>query len=118
MIRYNREEHSFELRNSHGTQWLQWHPEKNFAGMHWEFAHALSTGDFRDMPTAVDGLRATRIARLATEEAMHSREPTSLGHPSTMVRAANIGPSEVTSPLDLEELDDTPASTLSEPPQQ
>ena len=86
--------------------------------MHWEFAHALSTGDFRDMPTAVDGLRATRIARLATEEAMHSREPTSLGHPSTMVRAANIGPSEVTSPLDLEELDDTPASTLSEPPQQ
>ena len=118
VIRYNREEHSFELRNSHGTQWLQWHPEKNFAGMHWEFAHALSTGDLRDMPTAVDGLRATRIARLATEEAMHSREPTSLDHPSTMVRAANIGPSEVTSPLDFEELDDTPASTLSEPPRQ
>jgi predicted dehydrogenase len=30
VIRYNREEHSFELRNSHGTQWLAWHPEKNF----------------------------------------------------------------------------------------
>ncbi len=118
VIRYNREEHSFELRNSHGTQWLQWHPEKNFAGMHWEFAHALSTGDFRDMPTAMDGLRATRIARLATEEAMHSREPTSLDHPSTMVRAVNIGPSEVISPLDLEELDDIPASTLFETPQQ
>jgi predicted dehydrogenase len=105
VIRYNREEHSFELRNSHGTQWLQWHPEKNFAGMHWEFAHALSTGDFRDMPTAMDGLRATRIARLATEEAMQSREPTSRDHPSTLVRAVNIGPSEVISPLDASELD-------------
>ena len=89
VIRYNREEHSFELRNSHGTQWLAWHPEKNFAGMHWEFAHALSTGDLRDMPTAKDGLLATRIARLATEEAMRDRERTSQDHPSTMVRAVN-----------------------------
>ena len=113
VIRYNREEHSFELRNSHGTQWLAWHPEKNFVGMHWEFAHALSTGDLRDMPTAKDGLLATRIARLATEEAMRNRERTSQDHPSTMARAVNTVTSDVTSPLDLEEPDDLPPSTLS-----
>ena len=113
VIRYNREEHSFELRNSHGTQWLAWHPEKNFWGMHCEFAHALSTGELRDMPTAMDGLLATRIARLATEEAMRDREPTSSGHPSTMARATNAGMTDITSPLDLEEPNDIPPSTLS-----
>ncbi len=113
VIRYNREEHSFELRNSHGTQWLAWHPEKNFAGMHGEFVHALSTGDLRDMPTAKDGLLATRIARLATEEAIRDRERTSQDHPSTMARAANTVTSEVTSPLDLEEPADLPPSMLS-----
>jgi predicted dehydrogenase len=113
VIRYNREEHSFELRNSHGTQWLAWHPEKNFSGMHWEFAHALSTGDLRDMPTAMDGLLATRIARLATEEAIRDREPTSSGHPSTMARASSAGTTDIISPLDLKEPDDTPPSTLS-----
>ncbi len=80
------------------------------AGMHLEFAHALSTGD---MPTAKDGLLATRIARLATEEAMRDREPTSQDHPSTMARAANAVTSDVTSPLDLEKPDDLPPSTLS-----
>ena len=113
VIRYNREEHSFELRNSHGTQWLAWHPEKNFSGMHWEFAHALSTGDLRDMPTAMDGLLATRIARLGTEEAIRDREPTSSGHPSTMARASSAGIADVISPLDLKEPDDAPPSTLS-----
>lgn len=81
--------------------------------MHWEFAHALSTGDLRDMPTAQDGLLATRIARLATEEAMRDRERTSQDHPSTMVRAVNTVTPDVTSPLDLEEPDDLPPSTLS-----
>ena len=41
----DREEHTFELRNSHGTQWLAWHPEKNFTGMYAEFQRALQTGD-------------------------------------------------------------------------
>lgn len=109
VIRYNREEHSCELRNSHGTQWLAWHPEKNFAGMHSEFAHALSTGEHRDMPTAKDGLVATRIARLATEEAIRDRERTSKDHPSTMARAANIRDSASLSPLDLTEPDDPPS---------
>ncbi len=113
VIRYNREEHSFELRNSHGTQWLAWHPEKNFWGMHCEFAHALSTGETRDMPTAMDGLLSTRIARLATEEAIRDREPTSSNHPSTMARAADMDRVDITSPLDLEEPSETPPSTLS-----
>lgn len=115
VIRYNREEHSFELRNSHGTQWLAWHPEKNFAGMHAEFAHALSTGDFRDMPTANDGLLATRIARLATEEAMRDREATSQAHPSSMCRAAEALAADATSPLDVEEHYDGPSSNDSPP---
>jgi predicted dehydrogenase len=108
VIRYNREEHSFELRNSHGTQWLPWHPEKNFAGMHAEFIHALTTGTPRDMPTARDGLLATRIARIATEEAIRDRERTSQDHPSTLARAANIHAAMNVSPLDLTEPEDAP----------
>jgi len=112
VIRYNREDHSFELRNSHGTQWLAWHPEKNFAGMHQQFAHALSTGDLTDMPTARDGLLATRIARLATEEAIRDREVTSQAHPSTMARAAHTPLRDATSPLDLAEPDESPSAIL------
>ena len=81
--------------------------------MHSEFAHALSTGELRDMPTAKDGLLATRIARLATEEAIRDRERTSQEHPATMIRAVNIVAPEVTCPLDLQEPDDVPPSTLS-----
>jgi predicted dehydrogenase len=103
VLRYNREEHSFELRNSHGTHWLPWHPEKNFAGMHTEFAHALATGEVRDMPTAMDGLMATRISRLATEEAMRSREQTSVEHPSTQIRAVDTAWSDLGSPMDTGE---------------
>lgn len=84
VIRYNREERSFVLRNSHGTRHLDWHPEKNFAGMHEAFAHALRTGDAGTMPTAEDGLTATRIARAATEQAIGDRERPSRVHPSTM----------------------------------
>ena len=116
VIRYNREEHSFELRNSHGTQWLAWHPEKNFAGLHAEFAHALWTGEMRDMPTAMDGLIATRIARLATEEAIRDRERTSQEHHSTMIRSANTCLSDELCPLDsdeLEELTDRPRQSRS-----
>lgn len=79
VIRYSREERSFELRNSHGTQWLPWHGEKDFAGMHAELAQALARGTAGDMPTARDGLLATRIARLATEQAIQDhKRPTVL----------------------------------------
>jgi predicted dehydrogenase len=87
VLRYNREEHTCELRNSHGTQWLAWHPEKNFGGMYSEFAHCLATGETRHMPTAEDGLIATRLARSATNQAIAERESPSLAHRSTLVRA-------------------------------
>jgi predicted dehydrogenase len=113
VIRMNREEHSFELRNSHGTQWLAWHPEKNFAGMHAEFLHFLNTGDPHNLPTAEDGLLATRIARSATELAIRDRELCSAEHRSTLARATGGGSERATTPMDSSEADDAPASILS-----
>lgn len=110
VLRYCREEHSFELRNSHGTQWLPWHPEKNFAGMHAAFVRALATGEPGDMASARDGLLATRIARLATEQAMREREVTSRGQQSTLVRATDVQAAPAVVPLDtVPPPDDTPA---------
>ncbi|MGB0744287.1 MAG: Gfo/Idh/MocA family protein [Opitutales bacterium] len=74
VIRYSREEHSFEIRNSHGTQHLSWHPEKNFAGMYHGLYQALRGEKNGKMPTAQDGLAATRIARAATEQVIRSRD--------------------------------------------
>ena len=69
MIRYNRQARYFELVNQHGTRQLHWTEEKNFHGMYHEFERALRTGAPGNMPTAADGLTATRVARLATEDA-------------------------------------------------
>jgi predicted dehydrogenase len=115
VIRYNREEHSFELRNSHGTQWLPWHGEKNFAGMHAEFARALARGTAGDMPTARDGLLATRIARLATEQAIRDRERPSTQHPSTLCRASDVHVQPDQVPLDVMEAPDEEPSTMAHP---
>ena len=73
VIRYDRQARVFELVNKQGTRHMDWHEEKNFDGMYHEFKHALETGQTGNMPTADDGLAATRIARLATEEAMRER---------------------------------------------
>ena len=73
VLRYNREEHSFELRNSHGTQYLHWHGEKNFVGMYHEFAKALSTGQLGNLPSADDALAVTKIAEEATRQAIRDR---------------------------------------------
>ena len=113
VIRYNREEHSFELRNSHGTQWRSWQPEKNFAGMYAEFAQALASRQAGDMPTARDGLIATRIARQATEEAIRDRERSSRAHPSTLARAEPTGAAQ--SPLDADDVDETEFESANEP---
>ena len=83
VIRYNREENSFEVRNSHGTRYISWHPEKNFGGMYHELHYALTNGDDRNMPLAKDGLAATRIARAATNQAICDRDPGSCSHHST-----------------------------------
>lgn len=87
VIRYNREEHSFELRNSHGTHYLPWHGEKNFAGMYQELVRVLRTGQLGNMPSAEDGLAATEIAELATRQAIAERETFSRGSRSSMCRS-------------------------------
>jgi predicted dehydrogenase len=114
VIRYNREEHSFEVRNSHGTRWMTWHAEKNFGGMYAEFSHALLTGESRNMPTAKDGLLATRIARKATRQAIHDREPSSQSHHSTLLRSQDDS-TEFSTPLDLHEVDETELTRIATP---
>ena len=89
VIRYNREEHSFELRNSHGTQYLPWHPEKSFTGMYIEWLKALQNKSPGEMPTAKDGIKATYIARAATDQAIRERDFPSKGCPSSKVRAGS-----------------------------
>lgn len=90
VIRYNREEHAFELRNSHGTQHLPWHPEKSFVGIHAEFAKALQSGRPGDMPTARDGIKASRIAQAANEETIRTRKQPSMTGSPAEVRATDV----------------------------
>jgi predicted dehydrogenase len=100
VIRYSREEHAFELRNSFGTQHLPWHPEKSFAGMYEELVRALGSGRPGDMPTAGDGIRATRIARTATEQAIRDRDRPSRECPSSKCRAVDVRPLDARIPID------------------
>jgi predicted dehydrogenase len=74
LIRYNRQGRYFECVTRTGVQYLNWTEEKNFEGMYREFERALRTGIPGDMPTAADGLAATRLARLATEDAIGWRK--------------------------------------------
>ncbi len=67
MIRYERDGWLLERRNGEGTLRVPGGSEKDFAGMHAAFAHALATGDWSEMPSPEDGLEATRLARVATE---------------------------------------------------
>lgn len=75
LIRYDRNARLFELRDTRGTRVLPFAPEKNFEGMYVAFVRALATGEPGDLPTAQDGIIATRIARTATEQAMQARKP-------------------------------------------
>ncbi|GAB4451809.1 MAG: Gfo/Idh/MocA family oxidoreductase [Armatimonadaceae bacterium] len=70
LIRYDRDGWRFEVRNEHGTFWLPGASEKNFYGMYEAFRDLLETGEMGNLPSARDGLRITRIARTATEDAM------------------------------------------------
>lgn len=74
LIRYNRQGRYFECVTNHGTRHLHWTEEKNFHGMYSEFERAIRTGIAGDMPTAQDGLIATRVARLGTEDAIRWRK--------------------------------------------
>lgn len=100
VIRYNREEHSFEVRNSHGTQHLPWHPEKSFVGMYDEFARVLESGEPLQMPTARDGIRASQIAQQATEEAIRERRQAAT---SETIEGADIR--AITRGIPLDEMD-------------
>jgi predicted dehydrogenase len=73
VIRYDRAARLFELRNSRGTQTLEWHEEKGFDAMYAAFEEAVRTGRSADLPTARDGLIATRLAWTATHNAMSRR---------------------------------------------
>lgn len=73
LIRYDRQGRVFELVNRNGTQRLHWTEEKNFDGMYAEFVRALQTGVAGNMPTADDGIAATRIARRAVDEVVRGR---------------------------------------------
>ncbi len=68
VIRYDRDGWVFEVRTKHGTHRLPGSSEKNFEGLYAAWARALETGDRADLPTGWDGLRATQIAREATED--------------------------------------------------
>ncbi|MBT4141328.1 MAG: Gfo/Idh/MocA family oxidoreductase [Candidatus Latescibacteria bacterium] len=73
LIRFDREQKIFEVRNTEGTQPLPFAGEKNFKGMYDAFSEALQTGGSDVLPTGEDGRIATHIARTATEQAMAAR---------------------------------------------
>jgi len=73
IIRYDRNQELFEIRTQQATTQLPFSGEKNFAGMYEAFARALTTRQAGDLPTARDGLEATRISREATESVIHNR---------------------------------------------
>ncbi|WP_165962839.1 Gfo/Idh/MocA family protein [Occultella glacieicola] len=72
VIRYRREERDFVLIDGDGRHDLAWAHEKSFEGMYTEFAAALH-GEEHALPTALDGLAATRLALDATARAVGSR---------------------------------------------
>ncbi len=75
VIRYDRDGWLFEVRTRYGTHRLPGAGEKNFEGLYAAFAHALETGDPGDLPSGNDGMRATQIARHATEMVIARRLP-------------------------------------------
>ena len=83
MIRYDRDGWVFEVRTKYGTHHLPGASEKNFEGMHAAFALALETGDRGALPTGQDGLRATQIARQATELVIAQRKGLRPASPET-----------------------------------
>ena len=68
LIRYDRERREFWLRNRSGHTDLPFAGEKNFDGMYAELARVLAVGGETTLPTARDGLIATRLATQATDE--------------------------------------------------
>lgn len=80
IIRYDRDGWVFEVRTRYGTHRLPGASEKNFEGMYAAFGRALETGDTGELPTGFDGLRATQIAREATESVIARHDITEPRH--------------------------------------
>jgi predicted dehydrogenase len=72
VIRYDRDGYILEARHGQGTTTAPGASEKNFPGMYAALVERLN-GKPVDMPTAEDGIIATRIARQATDLAVASR---------------------------------------------
>lgn len=73
VIVYDRNISRFELRNARGTVALDYHHEKDFAGMYRAYAKALETGEAGNLPTAEEGLRVTDLAVEVTKQAIAGR---------------------------------------------
>jgi len=73
MIRYERNTNFFELRTDQYTAALEHTGEKNFALMYERFADALASGEPGDLCTGQEAIRATDIARDATNDAIAAR---------------------------------------------
>jgi predicted dehydrogenase len=69
VIRYDRDGYVLEARQGSGTISVPGASEKNFDGMHAALVRALD-GEGAALPSAEDGLEATRIAEEATETAI------------------------------------------------
>jgi len=74
VIRYDREAKLFEIRTATETRQLEFHGEKNFAGMYEAFSRALVDGDSDVLPTGHDGLVAAKISREATDALIARRK--------------------------------------------
>lgn len=73
LIRYMRDGYVLEARTGEQTIRVPGASEKNFEGMYAEFAHAIRTGDVSGLPTADDGITASRLAWEATNMAIANR---------------------------------------------
>ena len=73
VIRYQRDGYILEARTGQGVVRAPGASEKNFDVMYAEFARAITTGDASGLPTAEDGIIATRLAWEATRQAMSQR---------------------------------------------
>lgn len=74
ILRYDRNGWLLEVRRTDGTHRLEGSSEKNFQGMYAHWRDCLGAGKLLpNMPTAREAQLLTRIARLATEDAMARR---------------------------------------------
>jgi hypothetical protein len=72
VIRYDRDGYILEARNGQGTITAPGASEKNFPGMYAALVERLNGGE-GEMPSAEDGIIATRIARHATDSLIAGR---------------------------------------------